>query len=281
MHPRASARLYHRFDVASRRRPSGRGGPRRIRQPIVGLTGSCRVRRCYSGPVSPPWRDWAPRLSAPRRLPHRWAARPTLGGRRDGARSRIHSPVSANRPGRVLRGSGRRPRDVDLRVGGDSPQMRGGGAGRCVGARAGQRRTLGPYRRRAGPVTEHAVSPLTGTGSHGAAPSAAGPRDTSARRCRRCGGELQLIGSFYWHVTARSRCPVTCWPAGSVDRSDPNDGTDRAAGGEAPRRPDLARDLTGDPTGRTEGVHDMPKRGGNKVGYPSKPPMPNKGPKRK
>jgi hypothetical protein len=137
----------------------------------------------------------------------------------------------------------------------------------------------GPHRGRANPVTRYVVAPRPQPASDRSAPGAAPAGWAAPRRCRRCGAELQLRGAFYWHSRAQPRCPVTCWPAGSVEgapRTDRLERIGRAAGGRPPggtARPE--------PAGGAEGAHDMSKRGGNKAKRPPKPAMPNKGPKRK
>jgi hypothetical protein len=90
----------------------------------------------------------------------------------------------------------------------------------------------------------------------------------TAYRCRCCGTELERIGSQYWHVTSRPRCPITTWPAGSVEPAAPT------GGAALPLQAASLTDLTS--TGVT-----MSKRGGNKAKRVAKPLMPNKGPKAK
>ncbi|MGH2356320.1 MAG: hypothetical protein ACRDI2_11875 [Chloroflexota bacterium] len=115
-------------------------------------------------------------------------------------------------------------------------------------------------------------------GSVPLAPSQAAPA-ADEHRCRRCGVGLVRVGSFYWHVAPQSRCPVTSWPANSIDRGE------RAAVEALPGRPAavaLAEATTiMDPLEPREGATTMSKRGGNKAKKPSKPPMANKGPKAK
>ena len=83
--------------------------------------------------------------------------------------------------------------------------------------------------------------------------------------CRSCGAPLVRIGAFYWHAVPQARCPVTSWPASSVERS--------------PAAPPAA--LVGRTQSLDEGALTMSKRGGNKTKRPPKAPMTNRGPKPK
>ena len=74
------------------------------RRPIGRFSSTAARGPCYSGPVSPSWRDRATRSSAPRRLPPRWASPPPVGRRRDRARPPC-SLVASHSSARWTRGS--------------------------------------------------------------------------------------------------------------------------------------------------------------------------------
>lgn len=88
--------------------------------------------------------------------------------------------------------------------------------------------------------------------------------------CRSCGAALERIGTFYWHAALQPRCPVTCWPASSVERPR-----------QRPHRPAVPAAMPAALTHTLEGALTMSKRGGNKAKRPPKAPMPNQGPKSK
>jgi hypothetical protein len=65
------------------------------------------------------------------------------------------------------------------------------------------------------PAHQAAVARSSGDGEGTAAGRRAAGDDAPVCRC--CGTRLVRRGDYYWHVTPQGRCPVTCWPAATIE----------------------------------------------------------------